>query len=125
MLIADCLLHPFPFDGSRTSYDGLSFDIPILTLPSEYLRGRMGHIYYRTINLPEIVAHNVSEYIHIAKKLVSNFTFYNKIRNQININKYLIWEDMEVPFEWTNTLSTIMGIPKLSWNEFGHTIKMQ
>ena len=63
MLIADCLLHPFPFDGSRTSYDGLSFDIPILTLPSEYLRGRMGHIYYRTINLPEIVAHNVLPFV--------------------------------------------------------------
>ena len=39
--IADVLLHPFPFDGSRTSADGLSVGVPFLTLPSEYLRGRM------------------------------------------------------------------------------------
>ena len=37
--------------------------------------------------------------------------------NQINVNKHLIWEDMEVPYEWTNMLSTIMGIPKLSWED--------
>jgi len=64
--LADLLLHPFPFDGSRTSADGLSVGVPFLTMPTEFLRGRMGncqtllsrftvthvHAYYRGGFLP-------------------------------------------------------------------------
>ena len=32
--IADVILHPFPFDGSRTSADGLVAGIPVLTMPT-------------------------------------------------------------------------------------------
>lgn len=32
--IADVILHPFPFDGSRTSADGLIAGVPVLTMPT-------------------------------------------------------------------------------------------
>lgn len=32
--IADVMLHPFPFDGSRTSADGFAAGIPVLTMPT-------------------------------------------------------------------------------------------
>ncbi len=56
LTIADVILHPFPFDGSRTSADGLIAGKPVLTLPSEYLRGRMGVAFLSTMNIPELVA---------------------------------------------------------------------
>ena len=32
--VADVLLHPFPFDGSKTAADGLAMGIPVVTWPS-------------------------------------------------------------------------------------------
>ncbi len=31
--VADVLLHPFPFDGSKTSADGLAMGVPVVTWP--------------------------------------------------------------------------------------------
>ena len=39
--LAGVILHPFPLDGSRTSADALIVDVSYVTMPSEYLRGRM------------------------------------------------------------------------------------
>ena len=32
--VVDVLLHPFPFDGSKTAADGLAMGIPVVTWPS-------------------------------------------------------------------------------------------
>lgn len=116
--IADVILHPFPFDGSRTSADALVAGKPFITLPTEYLRGRMGSAFYRTMNLPQLVARNISEYVMIAKKLNSDKDFYNEIIEKINKRLYLIWEDMSVPFEWSKFLMKVVGFSPIGWNDF-------
>jgi hypothetical protein len=120
--ICDIVLHPFPFDGSRTSADALIAGKPFVTLPAEYLRGRMGQSFLRTMNIPQIVAHNRSEYVSIALNLSRNRTFYDEIRSKITANLHLIWEDMEVPFEWSNLLSTMVGLPSMQWRYYLKTI---
>ena len=116
--IADVLLHPFPFDGSRTSADGFIVGLPVLTLPTEHLRGRMGAAFYRTMDIPELVAHNMTEYIRIATELCSDSLFYHHVRQLIRERTSLIWEDMEVPFGWSTFLSTAAGIRPPSWEEY-------
>lgn len=116
--IADVLLHPFPFDGSRTSADGIIAGIPFITLPTEYLRGRMGASFYRTMNIPDLVARNVSEYVTIATKLCANQTFYNDMVKLVKEREYLVWEDMEYPYEWTRLLATLAGATAPTWFEF-------
>ena len=116
--IADVILHPFPFDGSRTSADALAAGKPFITLPTEYLRGRMGSAFYRTMNLPELVARNITEYVMIAKKLNFDKYFYNEIIEKIKKRLHLIWEDMTVPFGWSKFLMKVVGIPPISWNDF-------
>lgn len=102
--LANVILHPFPFDGSRTSADALLANIPFVTLPSEYLRGRMGKEFLRTMNIPQLVAKNTSNYIDILLKLYYNEDFYDEMKNKIRESIYLIWEDMEVPFQWLQFL---------------------
>eukprot|EP01041_Mallomonas_annulata_P005884 gene5884-11882_t len=136
--LADIILHPFPFDGSRTALDSLEAGKPFVTLPSEYLRGRMGVQYYRTMNIPELVAKNRtvttttsssssfssshsyfrSDYVSIAVKLGRDFVFKNQVTEKILTRRRLLWEDMDVPFEWTRFLSRIAGIPVTNWKEF-------
>lgn len=116
--IADVILHPFPFDGSRTSADGLIAGKPVLTLPSEHLRGRMGAAFYRTMNLPELVARNRSEYVRIAVNLCDNATLYAHVSRLIAERLPLVWEDMSVPYEWARFLALAAGARALSWAEF-------
>ena len=116
--IADLLLHPFPFDGSRTSADGLSVSIPYITMPTEYLRGRMGSSFYRTMNIPELVARNKSDYVDLAVRLATEKEYYSRLRSLVNDRKHLIWEDMEIPFRWSSFFSTAMGVPAQSWESF-------
>ena len=117
--IADVLLHPFPFDGSRTSADSIASNIPYVTLPTEYLRGRMGASFLRTMNIPELVAKNITHYIDIAVRLSVDVLFFQQLKKLLFERSWLIWEDMEVPFAWTKFLSSASGIPcALSFAEF-------
>eukprot|EP00605_Chrysophyceae_sp_TOSAG23-4_P002715 GSChrysophyteH1.ASY1.ANO1.2994.1 assembled CDS len=127
--LADVLLHPFPFDGSKTSADSIYAERPFVTLPSEYLRGRMGVQFMRTMNIPELVARNRSHYIQIARALVSESSghynpFYQSVKSKIIANKHLIWSDMEVPYEWTRFLLRVAPghsshkLAMLSFTEF-------
>lgn len=116
--IADVILHPFPFDGSRTSADGIDAGIPVLMMPSEYLRGRMGVAFLRTMNVPELAAKNIHDYVDIAVKLCTNPSFYKSIQQKLIERSGLIWEDMEYPFAWTKFLSTVTGMPVPTWDEY-------
>ena len=116
--LSDALLHPFPFDGSRTSADGIFAGVPVLTLPAEQLRGRMGAAFYRSMNLPQLVARNVSEYLLIARRLCSDRDFYRSVKSAIEQRSYLIWENMEYPLEWAQFLLKAAGQPPVSWEEF-------
>ena len=112
--IADVVLHPFPFDGSKTSADALFAGKPIVTLPTEYLRGRMGAAFLRTMNLSELVAHSAAHYVDIARRLKQEPGFYAAMQRGVVEQLPLIWEDMEVPFRWTQLLQTTLGMGPLA-----------
>ena len=116
--ISDVLLHPFPFDGSRTSADGIGVGIPVLTLPAEYLRGRMCQAFYRTMDMPELVAKNRSHYVSIANQLATNKKFYLDVLQKVKHREHLIWEDMEVPFMWSSFLSRVTGAHTVPWGQY-------
>jgi hypothetical protein len=130
--VADVVLHPFPFDGSRVSADTLTQihasthaanSIPYVTLPSEYLRGRMGKTYMRTMNIPQLVAHSIDEYVAIAVRLSADKEFYSRMQQLLAERSELVWEDMEVVYEWTLFLSRVTGVTyphnrRLTFEEF-------
>ena len=116
--ISDVILHPFPFDGSKTSADALFAHKPIVTLPTEYLRGRMGAAFMRTMNIPDLVARNRTEYVDISARLGLDPEYLLHMAALITERVDLIWEDMEVPFTWSNMLCNIIGAPALSWEDF-------
>ena len=116
--IADVILHPFPFDGSRTSADGLIVGVPVITLPAEYLRGRMGAAFFRTMNMPELVARNRSEYIQMAARLGMDKYHLQQVKQKIQERTSLIWEDMEYVHAWYRFLSTVSGISPMPWDIF-------
>lgn len=105
--LADVILHPFPFDGSRTSADSIIADKPYVTLPTMYLRGRMGYSFYRSMNLPDLVAADVPDYLRILLRLHSDRDFYDNATSRIKERKSLIWHDMETVYEWTRFFQAV------------------
>jgi CRISPR-associated protein Csy1 len=74
----DLMLDPPHWSGGNTALDALSSGLPIITLPSAYMRGRQSAAMLTLLELPELVAHNVQDYV--AKALQYG---KNKMANQI------------------------------------------
>jgi len=74
-------LHPFPFDGSKTAADGVAMALPMVTLPTAHLRGRMGAALYSALGMdgsgeqPRLVARDAGEYVSIAVRLATDLPF--------------------------------------------------
>ncbi len=98
------MLHPFPFDGSKTSSDGLALGIPVVTLASKFLRGRMAFSFYKHMEIYDCIAHSISEYVHIAVRLALDMEHRMAVSRAIQERSHLMFENMEVVREWENFL---------------------
>ena len=67
--IADVLLDPIHFGGGNTSYEGLAVGVPIVTLPSNMLRGRITYALYHQMGVMDCVVDSAKEYVDLAVKL--------------------------------------------------------
>jgi predicted O-linked N-acetylglucosamine transferase (SPINDLY family) len=66
---ADVVLDPFPFGGGHSSYEALALGLPVVTLPGEFLRGRLTYAMYQQMGYSVPVAANTNEYIRNALRL--------------------------------------------------------
>jgi predicted O-linked N-acetylglucosamine transferase (SPINDLY family) len=94
--ISDVLLDPMHFGGGRTSYEALSFGQPIVTLPSQFLRGRMTLAMYKKMQLLDCVAETPQRYVDIAVKLGTEPDYRAEIRSKISAANDVLYEDKEV-----------------------------
>jgi protein O-GlcNAc transferase len=68
----DVVLDPFPFGGGHTSYESLSLGLPVVTLPSALLRGRLTYAMYRQMGYDGLIAGDPMGYIRLALELGGN-----------------------------------------------------
>jgi hypothetical protein len=78
----------------------------------------MGQAFYRTMNIPDLVAKSRDNYVDIATRLSTEADYYRSIRKLIGERSHLLWEDMEVPFVWSQLLSHAVGVQAMTWDEF-------
>lgn len=91
----DVMLDAPHFAGVNTTYDGLSLDQPIVTMPSNFHRGRYTYACYQRMELNECVASNAEEYVEIATKLGRDTAHREAVRSQIREHRGLLFEDSE------------------------------
>jgi predicted O-linked N-acetylglucosamine transferase (SPINDLY family) len=71
-LCADLFLDTFPFNAGTTANDCLWMGCPILTLSGRSFASRMAGALLTAAGLPELIAHNLTDYEGKAQKLASN-----------------------------------------------------
>jgi predicted O-linked N-acetylglucosamine transferase (SPINDLY family) len=70
-LTAECdvMLDPLHFGGGNTTYEALAFGVPVVTMPSTFLRGRITKALYDQMGMTDCVADSPDRYIEIAATL--------------------------------------------------------
>ena len=97
---ADVLLDPLPFNGGITTYDALSLNRPIVTLPGEFRRGRFTLGCYRKMGITECVASDPDDYASIAVALGTDADRRASVVEKIREASPLLFEDEEVVREY-------------------------
>ena len=107
--ISNVCLDPFPFGGCNTSYDAFDYNIPVITMPNQYLYNRFTLGLYTKLNLSdcECIVNNIEEYANIATQICLNIKLQHKINRNIEMNKHLIFQDMDSINDWNNLFITL------------------
>ncbi len=115
------ILHPFPFEGSKTAVDALSAGVPLITFPQRFLRGRMASVFIKAMELGDIdrevasccIANSVSDYVTKAMRLAYDQEYRSRVVSALRERSDRIFDEKMISFEWgrllTRALSTRMS----------------
>ena len=93
--IADIFLDNIGWSGCNTTMESTAYNLPLVTLPGELMRGRHTAAILQMMELEETIAHNKAEYIQIAVRLGRDLSYRQQISQQIALNKHKCYKDLE------------------------------
>ena len=107
------VLHPFPFEGSKTAVDALSAGVPLITYPQQFLRGRMASVFIKAMELGDIeieaasccIANSVSDYVTKAMRLASDKEYRTRVVSAIRERSDRIFDEKMISLEWGRLLT--------------------
>jgi protein O-GlcNAc transferase len=79
----DIALDPFPYNGTTTTCEALWMGVPVVTLRGDRHAGRVGASLLTQVQLPDLIAGTVTEYVGIAVALARNPARLNDLRSSL------------------------------------------
>ena len=92
-LLADIFLDTIAWSGGNTTLEAIACNLPIVTLPTQFMRGRHSYAMLRIMDIPETIAHSESEYIDIAVKLGLDQAWRAAIVEKVKNNSDRLYSD--------------------------------
>jgi protein O-GlcNAc transferase len=92
---ADVLLDTFPFAGGNTTYQAIAVGAPLVTLPSDLLRGRCSLGAYDQIGFHGLVARDEKHYAELAVRVANDRDFRTQCLNAIADGAPRLFERMD------------------------------
>jgi protein O-GlcNAc transferase len=87
------MLDTNPFGGGNTSYEAFALGTPIVTVPGEYMRGRVTLGCYRKMGFEECVAGSIEQYVESALRLACDREYRHWVGSQILERRHVLYED--------------------------------
>lgn len=100
MAIADVLLDTIHYSGGNTAHEALAVGTPLVTWPSEYLRGRLTLGRFNRIGVTGCVAKSAADYVDIAVKLGTDPARRAEIKAKILAANSILYEDKQAVAEF-------------------------
>ena len=107
--LADVVLDPFHFGGGNSSLEAFACSVPVVTLPSPFLRGRLTLALYEQMGVMDCVAYDFKSYVNIALRLANEINWRKKIREKIRSRADILFEDVEAVRELENFFEWAVG----------------
>lgn len=89
-------LDAIDWSGGNTTLEALWFDLPTVTLPGRCMRTRHTAAMLRLLELPELIAHDVDDYVRIAIRLGQSADLRGSLRERIARRKHRLYDDPAV-----------------------------
>jgi protein O-GlcNAc transferase len=92
-LVSDIFLDTFTFSGGITTLNAIECNLPVVTCPGEFMRGRQSYGILHMIGVTETIAKDEAEYIEIAVRLGLDKQWRQSIEQQISQNQERLYDD--------------------------------
>ncbi len=105
---ADVMLDPIGFGGGNTNYQAFAFGTPVVTLPGEFMRGRVTLGCYAQMGVMDCVVSSPEAYVDQAVRLGTDHEYRQEISQKIMQANHRIYEDHEAIDELSHFFSTVL-----------------
>ena len=107
--LADVVLDPFHWSGGGTSLDAFAGDLPVVTLPGRFMRGRQTAAMLKMMDAQVLIAADEDAYVRTAIEVASNRTLNHDLRATINKNKRALFDRDDHTRQFADTLVALAG----------------
>ncbi|MEQ9671748.1 O-linked N-acetylglucosamine transferase, SPINDLY family protein [Coleofasciculus sp. G2-EDA-02] len=101
-LLSDVYLDTFDWSGGNTSLEAIACNLPIVTCPGEFMRGRHSYSFLKMLGVTDTIAESETDYIEIAVKLGLDPAWRRHIAERMNESHDRLFDDQAcvVGLEW-------------------------
>ncbi|MGC9505976.1 tetratricopeptide repeat protein [Baaleninema sp.] len=91
--VSDIYLDTLSWSGGNTTLEAIACDLPIVTCPGEFMRGRHSYAILKMLGIPETIATTEAEYIDIAVRLGLDANWRQEIVAKTRQYRDRVYED--------------------------------
>ncbi len=96
LCLADAVLDPLHFGANSSCYDIFSFNLPMVTLPTNLMAGRMTPGFYRKMQFEELIASSPADYVSKAVRVANDREYRRYVTDAITQRSEVLFNDIEV-----------------------------
>jgi protein O-GlcNAc transferase len=94
-VLSDIYLDSIGWSGCNTTLEAIACNLPVVTLPGKFMRGRHSTAILAMMGLTETIAASLDSYIEIGVRLANDSEWRKCISGKIADNKHRIYRDVE------------------------------
>jgi predicted O-linked N-acetylglucosamine transferase (SPINDLY family) len=91
----DVVLDPPTWSGGNTTLEGLVHNVPIVTWPGPFMRGRVTMAVLQRMGITDTIAATIDDYVAIAVRLARDVQWRTSLRQQMTENQQQVYRDRE------------------------------
>jgi len=112
--IADVFLDSIGWSGCNSTLEAIASNIPVVTLPGEFMRGRHSMGILKMMGVEETIASSKEEYVKIAIRIGTDTEYRQYMRRLVAQNKHKLYNDLKPVRALEEFLFDVVGKPKIS-----------
>jgi predicted O-linked N-acetylglucosamine transferase (SPINDLY family) len=89
----DVLLDNIAWSGCNSILETLAYDLPIVTMAGEFMRGRHGSAILEMMGLGDMIAASLDDYLTMAVRLGRDSKWRDEFKRRIAVGKHRIYHD--------------------------------